>query len=146
MKTKKTTKKVKKPKGRLKKKLTKKELNYYKEKLLNLREEIFAQMQDLSYQTLMRSQKDISGDISGYSLHMADVASDNYEREFSLSLVSNERKIIMEIEEALKRIEDKKYGICLMCEKNIAKRRLEAVPYTRYCKRCQEKLEKESKI
>ncbi|OQX87967.1 MAG: hypothetical protein B6D55_01685 [Candidatus Omnitrophica bacterium 4484_70.2] len=146
MRTKKTAKKLRKPKGRVKKKLTRRELNYYKEKLLNLREEIFAQMQDLSYQTLMRSQKDISGDISGYSLHMADVASDNYEREFSLSLVSNERKIIMEIEEALKRIEEKKYGICLMCEKNIAKRRLEAVPYARYCKRCQEKLEKESKI
>ncbi|RKY41019.1 MAG: TraR/DksA family transcriptional regulator [Candidatus Omnitrophota bacterium] len=146
MRKKKTVRKSTKLKSRTKKKLTKKELNYYKEKLLNLREEIFAQMQDLSQETLRRSQKDISGDISGYSLHMADVASDNYEREFSLSLVSNERKIIMEIEEALKRIEDKKYGVCLMCEKNIAKRRLEVIPYARYCKRCQEKLEKESKI
>ncbi len=126
--------------------LTKKELNLYKEKLLNLRDDIFSQMQDLSQETLMKSQKDLSGDISGYSLHMADVASDNYEREFNLGLVSNERKIIMEIEEALKRIEDKTYGICLMCEKPIAKKRLEAIPYTRYCKRCQEKLEKENKI
>jgi RNA polymerase-binding protein DksA len=131
---------------RQRKRFTKKDLDMYKEKLLNLRDDIFSQMKDLSEETLMKSQKDISGDISGYSIHMADVASDHYEREFNLGLVSNERRTLMEIDEALKRIEEKTYGLCLMCEKPIAKRRLNAIPYASCCKKCQEKLEKEERI
>jgi len=129
-----------------KQKFTKKELKAYQEKLFSLRDEIFSQMRDLSQDTLMKSQKDISGDISGYSIHMADVASDNYEREFNLGLVSNERRLLIEIDEALKRIEENKFGICLYCNKPIAKKRLNAIPYTRYCKKCQEKLEKEGRV
>jgi RNA polymerase-binding protein DksA len=127
----------------MKKRLTKKELNVYKEKLLNLKDDIMNQIRDISQDTLMKSQKDISGDISGYTLHMADVASDNYERDFSLGLVSKEREIILEIDEALKRIEDKSYGICQMCQKPIGKKRLGAIPYAKYCRKCKEKLEKE---
>lgn len=127
-----------------KKVLLKKELDIYKELLINLKEEILQQIRDISKDTLMKSQKDISGNMSGYSLHMADVASDNYEREFSLGRVSEERAIILEIDEALKRIEDKNFGVCEMCEKPIAKIRLKAIPYVKYCKRCQEKREKTS--
>jgi RNA polymerase-binding protein DksA len=123
-----------------------KDLNTYKEKLLNLKEDLLKQIKDISEDTLMKSQKDISGDISGYSLHIADMASDNYERDFSLGIVSSERKLLMEVEEALKRIEDKSYGICKMCEKHITKIRLNAIPYAKHCKKCQEKMEKENKI
>ncbi|UCD15840.1 MAG: TraR/DksA C4-type zinc finger protein [Candidatus Omnitrophota bacterium] len=130
----------------MKRKFTKRNLNVYKEKLLNLKEDILEQIKDISDTTLMKSQKDISGDMSGYSLHMADVATDNYEREFNLGIVSDERKIILEIEEAVKRIEDKTYGDCHLCKKPIAKTRLSAIPYARYCKKCKEKLEKENKI
>ncbi|MCD6227945.1 MAG: TraR/DksA C4-type zinc finger protein [Candidatus Omnitrophica bacterium] len=129
-----------------KQRFTKKELKVYQEKLFSLRDEIFSQMKDLSQDTLMKSQKDISGDISGYSIHMADVASDNYEREFNLGLVSNERKLLMEIDEALKRIEENNFGVCLYCNKPIAKKRLKAIPYARCCKKCQEKLEKEERV
>jgi RNA polymerase-binding transcription factor DksA len=94
----------------------------------------------------MKSQKDISGDISGYTLHIADVATDNYDRDFNLGLVSDERVILFEIEEALKRIEDKTYGICKLCEKPITKIRLSAIPYVKYCKKCQEKQEKEPSV
>lgn len=115
----------------------------YKGKLFALRDELFSQVKDLSENNLMRSQKDMSGDISGHSLHMADVAGDFYEREFNLGLMSNEKRTIFEIDAALKRIEDKSYGTCSMCEEPIAKIRLNAIPYARYCKKCQEKLEKE---
>jgi RNA polymerase-binding protein DksA len=132
--------------GEMKKRFTKKDLNVYKENLLNLKGDVLDQIKDISETTLMKSQKDISGDMSGYGLHMADVASDNYEREFNLGIVSDERKIILEIEEALKRIEDRSYGICHMCNRPIAKTRLVAIPYAKYCRKCKEKLEKENKI
>jgi RNA polymerase-binding protein DksA len=130
----------------MKKRLTRQELDIYKEKLINFKEEIVGKIKEISEDTLMKTQKDISGDISGYSLHIADVASDNYERDFSLGLVSEEHKMLLEVEEALKRIENKTYGFCLSCEKHIAAIRLKAVPHTKYCKKCQEKLEKENKI
>lgn len=130
----------------MKARFNKKELNVYREKLLNLREDILNQIREISEDTLMKSQKDLSGDISGYTLHMADVATDNYEREFNLGLVSGERKTLLEIEEALKRIEDKSYGICKMCSKPIAKTRLKALPYAKYCRKCKEKLEKENRV
>lgn len=130
----------------MKKRFIKKDLSGFKEKLLTLKEQVLTQMKDISDNTLMKSQKDISGDMSGYSLHMADVASDNYEREFNLGLVSDERKIILEIDEALKRIEDIKYGDCHFCNKPIAKSRLIVIPYAKYCKKCKEKLENENKV
>ncbi len=128
------------------KRLRAKDLKKFKEILINFKESLLDKIRDISADTLMKSQKDISGDISGYSLHMADVASDNYEREFNLDLVSNEHKILFQIDEALKRIEDKSYGICLLCNKNITKGRLKAIPYARYCAKCREKLEKENRI
>ena len=128
-----------------KKRFAKKDLDSYKEKLFNLRDDISSQIRDISEDTLMKTQKDLSGDISGYSLHMADVASDNYERDFNIGLVSNERRILNEVEEALKRIEDGTYGICQMCGKQITKTRLNVIPHTRYTKKCQEQLEKDNK-
>lgn len=127
------------------KKLSAKELKEYKEKLLNMRDEILSKIKDISENTLMKSQKDISGDISGYSLHIADMASDNYERDFNLRIVSSDRDLLLEIEEALKRIEEKTFGLCKMCSKPISKVRLNVVPYAKYCKDCQEKIEKENK-
>ncbi|MCM8819559.1 MAG: TraR/DksA C4-type zinc finger protein [Candidatus Omnitrophica bacterium] len=125
----------------MKKKFSLKDLKIYREKLLNLKNDILMQIKDISENTLMKSQKDLSGDISNYSLHIADVASDNYERDFNLGIVSDDRSLLLEIEEALKRIEDKTFGICKMCSKLISKSRLNVVPYTKYCKKCQEKLE-----
>lgn len=126
--------------------LAAKELKEYKEKLINLKEEVMNKIREISEDTLMKSQKDISGDMSGYGLHIADVASDNYERDFSLGLVSDERKVLLEIEEALKRVENKSYGACLVCEKPIASVRLKALPYAKCCKKCQDKLEKENNV
>jgi len=130
----------------MKKKMLKKDLDFYRDKLFNLKDDILKQIRDISEDTLMKSQKDISGDISGYSIHIADVATDNYERDFNLGLVSNERKIVMAIDDALKRIEEKAYGVCEDCKKPIAKSRLEAIPYARRCRKCKEKLEKENKV
>ena len=122
--------------------MNKKELEKYKKLLLEKREELIASVNHITGDTRRQSQKEAAGDLSGYSLHMADMASDNFDREFSLSLASGERKTLLEIDEALKRIKDKAYGICASCKKKIKKRRLTAVPYAKYCLPCKEKEEK----
>jgi RNA polymerase-binding transcription factor DksA len=73
---------------------------------------------------------------------MADVATDNYDREFSLGLASSDRQSLYELEDALKKIEDGTFGVCEDCKQLITKVRLKAVPQARLCVKCQEKREK----
>lgn len=89
----------------------------------------------------LQSPRDAAGDLSGYSLHIADSATDSYDREFSLGLATNAQKILYEIDEALKRVQEKSFGDCLSCSKPINKRRLTAIPYARLCIACQAKEE-----
>lgn len=125
-----------------KKKFSKKDLAYFKKLLLKRKEEILEGIRHISEDTLKRSQKDASGDISGYTYHMADVATDTYDREFSLGLASNDQKTLYELDDALKKIEEGTFGICEECKSPITKTRLKAVPFTRLCVKCQEKKEK----
>ena len=73
----------------MKKKFNKKELEYFRKLILKNKEKILDEIKRISEDTLKKSQKDAAGDISGYTYHMADVASDTYDREFSLGLASN---------------------------------------------------------
>lgn len=124
------------------KKLTRKELKEFKKLILRRKEEIIDDIRNISEDTLMKSQKEASGDLSGYTYHMADVATDNFVREFSLGRASNERQSLYELDDALKRIEEGTYGVCEDCKGLIAKNRLKAIPHTRLCVKCQEKREK----
>jgi len=126
----------------LKKKLTKKELLEFKKIISKRKEEVSKEIEHISDDTLKKSQKEASGDISGYTYHMADVATDNYDREFSLGLASNDRQDLYELDDAMKRIEDGSFGVCEDCNSIISKVRLKAVPYARLCIKCQEKREK----
>ena len=126
--------------------MNKKEMKKYREILLEKKEKLSTELSRLEGETLKKSQRDLSGDLSGYSLHMADVATDNFDREFALSLFSNEQDIMYEIDEALARIADGAFGLCEICEKPIAEKRLGAIPYARNCTTCQEKEEKKRKM
>jgi len=126
----------------VKKKFNKKELIYFKGLILKRKDEVVDQIKHISEDTLKKSQKDAAGDISGYTYHMADIATDTYDREFSLGLASNERKVIYEIDDAIKKVEDGTYGVCEGCKKLISKTRLKALPYARLCLKCQQSLEK----
>ena len=88
----------------MKKKFNKKELEYFKKLILKIKDKILDEIKHISEDTLKKSQKEAAGDISGYTYHMADVASDTYDREFSLGLVSNERESLYELDDALKKI------------------------------------------
>ena len=126
----------------MKNKLTKKELAEFKKLILKRKEEVNDEIKHISDDTLKKSQKDASGDISGYTYHMADVATDNYDREFSLGLASSDRQSLYELEDALKKIEDGTFGVCEDCKSLITRVRLKAVPQARLCVKCQEKREK----
>jgi DnaK suppressor protein len=84
--------------------------------------------------------------MAGYSLHMADSGTDNFDRDFALSLLSSDQDAVYEIEEALKRIERDTYGICELTAKPIPKARLEAIPWTRFTVVAQAQLEREGAL
>lgn len=119
------------------KKMLKMELKKYKELLLKEREKINEQLSHITEDALKKSQRDASGDLSGYSFHMADMASDDYERDFSLGRATEEQKVLFLIDEALKRIDEGTYGNCLQCSLAIPKKRLKALPHTELCIGCQ---------
>jgi RNA polymerase-binding transcription factor DksA len=123
-------------------KLPKADALKYKKLLLDLRDHLIDGVNFLASDNLKRSGREASGELSGYSLHMADAGTDNFDREFALSLVSSEQDALYEIEEAMKRLEAGTYGVCAMCDKLIRKERLEAVPFTRMCVQCQSVEEK----
>ncbi len=126
----------------MKNKFNKKELAEFKKIILKRKEEVVEGIKHISEDTLKKTQKDAAGDISGYTYHMADVATDTYDREFSLGLASNDRKVLYELDDAIKKIEDGMFGICEDCKSMITKARLKAVPSARLCVKCQEKKEK----
>jgi RNA polymerase-binding transcription factor DksA len=106
--------------------------------LLELREQLLHQMNGLA--------KDSAQEMPGYSLHMADSGTDNFDRDFALSLLSSDQDAVYEIEEALKRIEKKTYGVCELTGKPIPRARLEAIPWTRFTVNAQAQLEKEGAL
>jgi RNA polymerase-binding transcription factor DksA len=114
---------------------------YYK-LLVDLRRSLTAGIELHSEETLKRSSKDDSGDLSSYGQHMADAGTDTFDRDFALSLVSSEQEALTEIDAAIKRIHDGTYGTCEITQKPIAKERLLAVPFTRYSAEAQKDLEK----
>ena len=124
------------------KKFGKKDLVYFRKLILEKKEAVLDEIKHISEDTLKKTQKDTAGDISGYTYHMADVATDTYDREFSLGLASAERESLYEFDDAIKKIDDGIFGICEDCKCLISKTRLKAVPYARLCLKCQEKKEK----
>jgi RNA polymerase-binding protein DksA len=122
--------------------MEKKDLKTYEELLQKKKQELMKGIEHIANDALKTSQRDAAGDLSAYSLHMADMATDNYDREFSLSLADNEQKLLHRINAAIEKIEAGTYGLCELCEKKITKVRLKAVPFAELCVPCQEKQEK----
>jgi len=114
-----------------------------KQKLLQLRDAVVDSMAGVAQGTL-RSRAEGS-EASAFGMHQADAGSDAYDRDFALSLLSQEQDALYEIDEALKRIELGTYGKCEMSGKPIPRARLEAIPFARFTVECQSQLEKQSK-
>jgi len=110
------------------KRLTAEEIQEFKALLLAKRKEILGDVSTIEKESLQKSRSDLSN----MPIHMADVGSDNFEQEFTLELLDSERKVLVEIEDALKRVEEGTYSICEGTGKPIERSRLEAIPWARY--------------
>ena len=125
--------------------LKKPDTGHFKKLLEAARKKIAGDLAHLEKDSLNLSQRDASGDLSGYSFHMADMATDNFDREFNLGLASNEQERLNQIDDALRKIDDGRFGICEVCSKPITQKRLIAVPYARFCIKCQAEEEKKKR-
>ena len=117
----------------------------YKDVLLTIRAKIAGDIEHLEKENLNSSSRDQSGDLSGYSLHMADMASDNFDREIGLGLASNEQNLLNSIDDALRKFTEGTFGMCEKTLKPISKKRLNAMPYARLSLEAQEMEEKEKR-
>ncbi len=118
-------------------------LTVQRERLQLLRDTLLDSMAGVAKDTLRSRPEGSEG--SAFGQHQADAGSDAYDKDFALSLLSQEQDALYEIEEALKRVDNGTYGTCEMSGKTIMVARLEALPFARYTVECQAELEKQRK-
>jgi len=116
--------------------VNKKEREYYRKMLIEKKQKILVRLNGFYTES-----KDIETDIAQDPVDRAD---SSYTKEFLLSLSDAERELLLQIDQALLRLHRDEYGCCLNCQKDIGKKRLEAVPWSSLCIDCQEKAEEEA--
>ena len=121
--------------------MKKAEMKEYKDRLVLLRARLRGDVHAMADAALKKTRSESSGDLSFMPIHMADLGTDNFEQEFTLSLMENDETTLGQIEAALERIEEGVYGTCVDCEARIPKTRLNAIPHTPYCVKCASKVE-----
>ncbi len=122
--------------------MTKPELETYRQTLLGLRSRLRGDVSHLANEALGANGAKTGGNHA--PVDMADVATDNFEQEFTLSLMRNQEDVLSEITDALERIHLGSFGSCEECQKPVAKPRLQALPYTRHCVACARKVQRSS--
>jgi RNA polymerase-binding protein DksA len=123
--------------------LKKSDLKAYKDCLVALRGRLRGDVTQMADATLKKSRTEGNGDLSSMPIHMADIGTDSFEQEFTLSLMESEEATLENIEAALERIEDGTYGLCEECGVKIPRKRLDAIPYTSMCVKCASQLEQQ---
>ena len=124
--------------------MTKSDLKAYRRTLLALRSRLTGNINRLAEEALRANGNETAGNLSHAPLHIADLGSDSFEQEFTLSLVQNEEQVLEEIAGALDRIEQGTFGRCEECRGAITKGRLQALPYARHCVKCARKVQQSS--
>ena len=117
------------------------DLDFFRQALLGLRARLRGDLEQLTDEALGRGQPESSGNLSNAPLHMADVGTENYDQEFTLSLIENDQGTLDQVHEALGRIDAGTFGRCEECGEPIARPRLQALPYTRHCIGCAREME-----
>ncbi len=113
----------------------------FKAALEDIRVRLRGDVSTMADAALRKTRSEASGDLSSMPIHMADIGSDAYEQEFTLSLMATEEETLDLVEQALARIRSRTYGLCEECGGVITKKRLEAIPFAPMCIRCAERLE-----
>jgi RNA polymerase-binding transcription factor DksA len=124
--------------------MTKPEVDSFRQTLLSLRSRLTGDVSHLADEALRAMGGEASGSLSNAPLHMADLGTDNFEQEFTLSLLQTQEQALEEITHALDRIDRGTYGRCEECNSAIPKARLQALPHTRHCVACARKLQQSS--
>jgi DnaK suppressor protein len=124
--------------------LSEEKLKIFEANILKERSESESLIKELN-EMQRRSIKESSGDLSSYSLHQADMGTDTIYAENRVYYLNSEIEKLRKLNLALKRIYDKSYGICQICGKHISEKRLQAIPYARYCIDCKNEEEKRQK-
>jgi DnaK suppressor protein len=114
--------------------MDKKRLEGYQKKLLTRREELL--------KSIARTEEEGRTADDDPTVDLADKAANSYTKEFLFGKTNTERSLLRLIDEGLKRMKDGGFGECANCEKEIQQKRLEAVPWAKYCVECQEKQER----
>ena len=120
------------------------DLETYRKMLQALRSRLKGDVSHLANEALHSTGGEGSGGLSNAPLHPADLGTDNFEQEFTLSLLQNQEQALDEIREALGRIDRGTFGECEECHQPIPKARLQALPYARHCVACARKLQQSS--
>jgi DnaK suppressor protein len=121
--------------------MTQADFDGYRQQLLNLRSRLRGDVSHLTHEALRETGGEGGGNLSHTPIHMADLGTDNFEQEFTLGLIQNEEQALDEIGVALDRLDQRTFGRCEECQKEIPRARLQALPYTRYCVECARKHE-----
>ena len=117
-------------------------LERLKSKLLEMRKRLVNEVDSIKKNSLSRRDT-ACGDISAMPIHMADIGSDNYDKEFALDLIEGEQEELREIDAALERLADGSFGRCELCGERIAYGRLSALPFATLCIECKRREEAE---
>lgn len=113
--------------------MEKKRLEYYKKRLVTRREELV--------KGIARTEQEGREADEDPTVDLADKAANSYTKEFLFGQTHNERSLLQLVDDALNRIRENSFGECISCHQELQQKRLEAVPWTRYCLSCQEKME-----
>ena len=124
--------------------MSKQQLKEFRDLLMQERARCVGEIRSIA-QNASKNPREASGDLSAYTVHMADMSADTYERELAMNIASSEQEVLYQIDDALKRIDEGTYGVCQQCGKPIVMSRLRAVPYTSMCIECQRSKEQKSK-
>jgi RNA polymerase-binding protein DksA len=130
--------------SRVRMRMTKQELDDFRQRLMELGQRLKGDVSDLSNETLRRVGGEASGSLSNAPLHMADLGTDQYQQEVDLSLLETEEQRLEEIAAALRRIDEGTFGRCQECGKEIGRERLQALPFARWCVACARRQEQEN--
>ena len=114
--------------------MDKKRLDYYRKKLVARREELV--------RGIARTEQEGREADEDPTVDLADKAANSYTKEFLFGQTHNDRSLLQLVDDALERIRISEFGECISCHEELQQKRLEAVPWTRYCIACQEKMER----
>ena len=117
------------------------DVDRFRSALLDERKRVEGAIENLKHEH-PGSISDETGEDAVYDNHLADTATETYDRELDYTLEENEERLLTEIDAALKRIEGGTYGTCTNCGKQIPEERLEALPWATLCINCQRERER----